>query len=109
MFNKENAHRQLLSVLAAIFLSSAVAGNAIAETPLQGAWLLTEAQYPDGKVNSDPMPGLIMFTATHYSMMFATGDEPRARMEEEEPSDAEIVQAYQTFIAHSGRYDVAAN
>jgi len=81
-------------------------GAVLAETPLEGTWLAISTTDADGNTNDEPQPGLYIFTATHYSIMVATGDEPRARSEGEEVTDAERVVAYQSFIANSGRYEV---
>ena len=77
--------------------------------PLEGAWLSTSVTDPDGNVNDDPQPALYIFTPTHYSIMIATGSEPRAGYEGEEMTDAETLAAYDTIIANSGRYEVDGN
>ena len=81
----------------------------LAETPLEGAWLATSYTDADGNTNDKPQPALYIFTATHYSIMIATGDEPRVRSEGEDITDAERVVAYQSFIANTGRYEVDGN
>ena len=79
-----------------------------AETPLEGAWRVTESEV-DGNVNDSPQPALFIFTSTHYSIMIATGDEPRAESAGEDITDAEKLVAYDSFIANAGRYEVAGN
>ena len=62
-----------------------------------------------GEEIADPQPGMVIFTGTHYMMMYANGDAPRARYEGEQQSDAEIVAAYNTLTANAGRYEVSGN
>lgn len=76
-----------------------------ADDALQGAWLLDEVEPVGEEVNTDPQPGLIIFTETHYSFMVVASDSVRADLPEE-PSDAELAESYDPFIANSGRYEV---
>jgi hypothetical protein len=86
-------------------------GTAFADDALQGGWVLTQVVDAEGNVDDEPLPGLVVFTATHYSMMFTVGDKPRAVVGElqegESATDAQLVEAYETFIANSGRYEAA--
>jgi hypothetical protein len=75
---------------------------------LQGAWVVTSWEW-EGEMVPEPQPGLIVFTSTHYSMMFVNGAEPRDRYPGDEITDAEMVGAYRTFTANSGRYEVNGN
>jgi hypothetical protein len=106
MRNKNKGLRQLVILFTAFLCSFAFFGMASAETPLEGAWLLTETQDAEGNVDSSPLRGLLVFTSTHYSIMYATGEKPRALMDEEDPSDEQTIKAYESIIANSGRYDV---
>ena len=81
-------------------------GLAMAETPLEGAWVVTSSTDIDGNTNDDPQPALFIFTGTHYSVMIALGEESRTRYEGEDLTDGEKVGAFDTFIANSGRYEV---
>lgn len=84
------------------------AGTVLAESPVEGAWRVTKSEV-DGNVNESPQPALFIFTSTHYSIMIATGDEPRALPASEQSTDAEKVVAYDSFVANSGRYEVDGN
>ncbi len=84
-------------------------GVAAAETPLEGAWIVTSWTDADGNTNDDPQPALYVFTSTHYSIMIAQGEEPRTGYEGDDITDGEKVGAYDTFIANSGRYEVDGN
>lgn len=111
MKTNKNGKESFALLAAIIFVSIALTGKALAETPLEGAWLLIQTQDAEGNVDAEPLPGLIVFTSTHYSTMFAIGDKPRALMDEEieNQTDAQIIEAYNSIIANTGRYDVDGN
>lgn len=77
--------------------------------PLEGAWIATSVTDAEGNTSNEPQPALYVFTPTHYSMMIATGSEPRAGYQGEEMTDAETLAAYDTFVANSGRYEIDGN
>ncbi len=95
--------------LAAGFLASPATLSAQDESSVQGAWIVTSVESADGTVDSSVQPALYLFTGTHYSTMIALGDEPRARFAGDEATDAERVEAYGSFIANSGRYDISGD
>jgi hypothetical protein len=99
----------VLGILAAALLASPTPCLGQEGTPLEGAWVITSWTSPGGDTNVEPQPGLLVFTKTHYSIMFVPGSELRTRWTGEEMTDAEMVAAYTTVIANSGRYDVNAN
>ena len=78
-------------------------------TPLQGAWIATSQVDTEGNTNDEPQPAMYVFTPTHYSIMFATGSEPRTQYEGEEMTDAETLVAYETVVANAGRYEIDGN
>jgi hypothetical protein len=70
---------------------------------LRGAWRVVEATNADGQVNSQPEPGLYVFTDRHYSIMrvmAARGPYP------EKPTDKDKVAAFDPFVANSGTYEI---
>lgn len=90
-------------------ISMIVPDTAIAQdrhSPLMGAWVV-QTMVRDGKATN--LPGLFIFTGTHYSMMYVIGDGPRATYQGEQPTDADQLAAYGSFIANSGRYQVTGN
>ena len=96
----------LLSVAALIASPISAQGNA----ELAGGWVLTSWESPDGDVLSAPQPGLFMFTASGvYSIMYVNGDQPRAVQAGDLETDAEKLDAYDSFTANSGRYSVEGN
>jgi len=103
-------HKPCELLLAGLALCAvSLAGNAAAETPLEGAWRITKSESADGKLNESPQPALFIFTSSHYSIVIATGNEPRAESEGEQISAAEKLLAYDSFIANAGRYEMAGN
>jgi len=93
--------------------AAVLAGLAIGPTPvvaqdasdLLGRWIVASWTNPDGEVDSEPQRGLFIFTETNYSMMYVTGNEPRAQWSDE-PTDAERLAAFGSIIANAGRYSV---
>jgi hypothetical protein len=73
---------------------------------LQGAWVLNSITNPAGEVNSEPQRGLFVFTGTHYSMMFVAAAEERQQFAGDSATDAELLAAYRSIIANSGRYEM---
>lgn len=99
--------------LASIFATVAIATLACATytdegNPLEGAWAATSWDVA-GEAIGEPQPGLIVFTGTHYTMMYVNGAEARPRYEGEELTDPEKLAAYDSFTANSGRYEVSGN
>lgn len=78
------------------------------EGSLHGAWLVTSWEV-EGEAYPDPQPGLILFTHSHYSVMYVSSGEPRAALSGESTTDTELAAAYRTITANSGRYEVSGN
>ncbi len=97
-------HAVLAGAVALATVTSTLAAQE--HSPVVGAWVVEQVESEGQTMNQ---PGLIIFTSTHYSIMFATGDGPRALYEGEAMTDAETVAAYGTFVANSGRYEVNGN
>ena len=76
------------------------------DVDVQGAWVVAEVIDSDGNAVEQVLPGIFVFSGTHYSMMFAIGDGPRARYDGESATGEERVAAYDSFVANSGRYQV---
>jgi hypothetical protein len=75
-------------VLSIIFcVLSASAAFAQTKTPVEGVWKVAEVVRPSstpaekGTTNSNPQPGLIIFTRGYYSQVMVTGAQPRATVE----------------------------
>jgi hypothetical protein len=98
-----------LGILAMVSLSWPTAGIAQEENPVRGAWIVTSWEAPDGTQNTEPQPGIFVFTEAHYSIMFVSSAEPRAQFSGDEMTDAEKAAAYNTITANSGRYEVSGD
>lgn len=78
-----------------------VAGPAKAqESSVVGAWIAMAWEGHEGSAE----PGLLIFTDTHYSMMFVPRGMKRQVWTGESMTDADRVAAFSTLVANSGRY-----
>ena len=91
-------------VVAVVVLTSLPAAQQ--GSSLKGAWRVVEVTTGDGKTNSNPEPGLYIFTERHYSIMRVT--QPRAPLSQD-PTVQEKVAAFDPFMANSGSYEVTGN
>jgi Lipocalin-like domain len=100
---------------------SASAAFAQTKSPIEGVWKISEVVTPSSNTaqkdatttNSNPQPGLIIFTRGYYSQVFVRGGEPRAAVaaakDPQNLTDAEKVARYEQwgpFTANSGTYEV---
>ena len=69
------------------------------ESSIVGSWITASWEGQD-----DFQPGLLIFTETNYSMMFVIPGMTRAGYDGETMTDAEMVAAFNTLVANSGRY-----
>ena len=82
---------------------------------LKGAWKIVEqsGRSPGGDwtVGATPYLSLYIFTDKHYSYMFAPGLGPRRLFagDPNQPTDAEKVAAYNSFVAGSGTYTLTGS
>jgi len=79
------------------------------ESPLEGAWKVVSINVtgPASAANTTVQPSLYLFADKHYSMMRATGNQPRTLSATDSATDAERLAAYNSFIANTGTYEVA--
>ena len=70
------------------------------DSPIVGAWVATSWEGQDG----DAAPGLLVFTETHYSMMFTRPGMVREQWTGETATDSDMVAAFSTLVGNSGRY-----
>jgi len=97
-----------IASLSALLAGVSVSVAAAQDVDVQGAWLVTSITDPSG-VESEAQPGLFLYTGTHYTMMFVPGSDERGKYEGETQTDDELLEAYATFIANSGRYQVSGD
>lgn len=103
---KTKKNLSLFAVSCFSLLTFSFSGTAMGQSLLEGAWVLEQTASADGSVDTEPLPGFWLFTKNHYSVMVVTGDKPRALLDEQNPSDAQVLEAYGSFTANSGRYEV---
>lgn len=106
---KKNLTGSLFVFSCALALAFGSSESALAQGSLEGAWVLEQTEDANGNVDAEPLPGLWLFTMNHYSILFATGNKPRALTDDENPSDAQVLEAYRSFTANSGRYELKGN
>jgi hypothetical protein len=78
---------------------------------LRGAWKVIAMSLSGSDrttTNNSPQPAVVLFTDKHYSVMYVEGDQPRKHFADPlRPTDAEKLEAYNTFVGHSGTYTVS--
>ena len=72
-----------------------------AELDLVGAWTVIS--------EDESHLGALIFTEGSYSFMLANGNEPRALFADPEPTAEEVIAAYNSITANSGRYQLEGN
>ena len=78
-------------------------------TPIEGAWRLVEFKVGDAPVVVNPA-SVYLFTGRHYSVNYANIAEPRVRFAvDTAPTNAEKLQAYDTFVANSGTFELVGD
>ena len=118
----------LLALLSVMFILGGCApapeeqAEPVMQETLEGAWEITEESFESpavGWTNRSPQPSLYIFAKQHYSIMLVpsgsdgrsqprelfSGDEPV--LGSAQPTDAEKVAAFDSFIANSGTYEVS--
>ena len=100
-----------LAALTAILLTACERGERAehSESPLEGAWSVANITVTgsNSAANTTVQPSLFLFREKHYSMMRVTGNQPRTLAATDSATDAEILAAYNSFIANTGTYEVA--
>lgn len=78
---------------------------------LPGAWRIVRTSLTTSDQPSlvdYSQPGLLLFTARHYSLMYVEGNKARQMFRDPaRPTEAEKLEAFDTFVGHSGTYSVA--
>ena len=89
------------------------ATRAPARADVRGVWKVTEqaSRAPGGEweVRTTPFLSQYIFTGKHYSYMYVPGAGARKRIagDPNRPTDAEKVEAYNSFVAASGTYELS--
>lgn len=80
---------------------------------VRGVWKITElasrAPGAEWEVRAAPYLSQYIFTERHYSYMYVPGPGPRKTLagDPNRPTDAERVEAYNSFVAASGNYELS--
>jgi hypothetical protein len=89
-----------------------IAKEAPAPVDIRGVWRVTQLAWstpgPDWEIRT-PYLSQYIFTDKHFSYMYVPGTTPRKRFagDPNRPTDAERVEAYNSFIAASGTYTLS--
>lgn len=96
--------------LLALFASVLSAQNPV-NKPIEGVWRVTEIVVTGAGAsnNPNPQPSLFIFAPKHYSLMYIPGNQPRTLFKAEEPTNAEKVPAFDSFVANTGTYEIAGS
>ena len=94
--------------LVALALTAGIAFGQ-ARAPLAGVWQVVERSTsgPKGATNSNPQPGLFLFTEKYYSIVYDHSDKPRPDVDFSTASDAEKVAVLTPMQAQSGTYEIS--
>ena len=93
--------------LAALMNISAFAQQEAVDSPLKGAWRVSEILEGPGAPNTSPFPSLYVFTDRHYSVMAVIGTRPK--FAPGKATDAEKIATFDAFAGNSGTYEVNGN
>jgi hypothetical protein len=102
----------LVVLLLAVFaVAVTVYGQSSATSaPLVGAWRVTEIADANGPANTNPQPGLYIFTRQHYSFVRINGTRPLPTYpSNDKATDADKVAVFNALYLNSGTYTVTGN
>lgn len=95
----------LVALAGTIYGQSSAAGNS-----LMGAWRVTEIGDANGAPNTNPQPGLYIFTKQHYSFVRINGARPLPDYpSNDKATDADKVAVFNALYLNSGTYTVTGN
>ena len=92
------------AALALLGILASAGSIAAQESSVVGSWITTSWEGQD-----EFQPGLLIFTETNYSIMFVIPGMVREEWTGETMTDADMVAAYNTLVANSGRYTRSGN
>ena len=95
----------LAALAATVYGQSPATGQA-----LVGAWKVTEIGDASGTANTNPQPGLYIFTRQHYSFTRINGARPLPPYpSNDKATDAEKVAVFNALYMNTGTYTVTGN
>ena len=85
-----------------------VAQSGGANSPVIGVWRVSEITRtgPNAGTVKNPQPGIVIFTARHYSIDMVTSDAPRPELPAQGPTDKQIADAFGPFTGNAGTYAI---
>jgi lipocalin-like protein len=110
--------RKIGVITALLVVAASLLARAQTAPSLQGAWRVTESVVTgaNAETNTNPQPGLFLFTKQHYSIVTVNGTAPRKNFDTaRDPAkltDAEKIARYEVwdkFSANSGTYKVSGS
>ena len=102
--------RQTLGIaVLLVTFSPMVAAQTPGRKPMEGAWKVAEIATTGAAPsnNPNPQPGLFIFGQRHYSIMWVPGNQPRGLSKAADETNEEKLQAYDSFLANAGTYEVS--
>jgi hypothetical protein len=96
------------SALGLILSLQLIPGIAIAEESINGIWRVVKIDREhSASVNDSPEPSQIIFTNSHYSIVWTTVDEGLRAFETRwEPTDQEKLRRYGEIVVNTGSYSI---
>lgn len=96
--------------LIALFIVAAfsVSGFGQSRSGLEGVWSLTEITTTgdSGSTRKMSQPSMYLFTKNHYSIIYVSGDSPRADVEADKATADELRDTFvKSFVANAGTYE----
>ena len=102
--------RLLIPLLVLSAVAVTVAGQSATGNPLAGAWRVTEIADANAPSNTNPQPGLYIFTRQHYSFARINGARPLPEYpSNDKATDADKVAVFNALYLNSGTYTVSGN
>ena len=101
----------VLAAGAAVFVTASGLSGQATTADLEGAWRVVEvvSSGPSARSNASPQPGLLLFTAGHYSYTLINGDQPRPGLPPGVASAEALLMAWNPFSANAGTYEVSGD
>lgn len=107
--------RMFTCLVATVLVTATVSCQSRPASPpsVRGVWRVVEVETtgPGASTNSKPQPGLYIFTAKYYSIARVMADKPRPNQPQDvtKATAAELLAAWNLFIAQSGTYEIAGS
>ena len=103
--------RTLKALLILTVFSTMLLAQTAAKKSIEGVWKVAEIVITGAGASNvtSPQPSLFIFSRGYYSMMSIPGNQPRALFKAEDPTSQEKIVAFDSFIANTGTYEVAAS